>query len=237
MDQTFDPTFNITPILAGAGAIGLAVGFGAQNLIKDVITVRVSGIAEWENGEHSTMNVEERNYLVLEKFIERYGKKPGGLMRVLQKAQELFGYLSPEVQTYVAEKMCLPVGHVHGVATFYSQFVTAPQGKYVISVCMGTACYVKNAPDILNRFREVLQVEPDETTEDGLFTLRTTRCVGACSMAPLLTVNQAVHGHLEPEDVPRILSRYGGKAGEEVDEVDQELPRPAGDQRPAPPPG
>ncbi|MBE0467583.1 MAG: NAD(P)H-dependent oxidoreductase subunit E [Candidatus Desulforudis sp.] len=184
------------------------------------------------------MNMEERNYLVLGKLIERYGERPGGLIRVLQKAQELFGYLSRDVQTYVAEKMCLPVGHVHGVATFYSQFVTAPQGKYIISVCMGTACYVKNAPAILGRFREMLRVEPDETTGDRLFTLRTTRCIGACSMAPLLTVNRNVHGHLDVGDLESLLDRYRGQEKDEgVDEVDQEHERPAGDQRPAPPPG
>ncbi|ACA60417.1 NADH-quinone oxidoreductase subunit NuoE family protein [Candidatus Desulforudis audaxviator] len=183
------------------------------------------------------MNVEERNYLVLDKIIERYGDRPGGLIRVLYKAQELFGYLSRDVQTHVAEKMCLPVGHVHGVATFYSQFVTAPQGKNVVRVCMGTACYVKNAQDILNRFRELLGVEPDETTADGLFTLRTTRCIGACSLAPLLTVNESVHGHLSVYDVARLVDRYRKEGpDEEVSPVEHKRQRPARDQRAAPPP-
>jgi NADH:ubiquinone oxidoreductase subunit E len=189
------------------------------------------------------MNAEERNYLVLDKIIERYGERPGGLVRVLYKAQELFGYLSPDVQTHVAEKMCLPVGHVHGVATFYSQFVTAPQGKNVIRVCMGTACYVKNAGDILDRFRELLGVETDATTADGRFTLSTTRCIGACSLAPLLTVNEKVHGHLSVEGVARLVELYredDPDPDEEVSPVERrrerERQRPASDQGAAPPP-
>lgn len=183
------------------------------------------------------MDVEERNYLVLDKIIERYGNRPGGLVRVLYKAQELFGYLSRDVQTHVAEKMCLPVGHVHGVATFYSQFFTAPQGKNVVRVCMGTACYVKNAEDILDRFRELLGVESDETTADGQFTLRTTRCIGACSLAPLLTVNENVHGHLSVDDVARLVARYGpDDADKEVSPVERERQQPARDQGAAPPP-
>ncbi len=170
----------------------------------------------------------ERNYLILEKLIEKHGDKPGGLMRVLTKAQELFGYLSRDVQIFVAEKMCLPVGHVNGVATFYSQFVTSPRGKYTISVCLGTACYVKNAQAVYDKFSELLGIGEDETTGDKMFTLRSTRCIGACSLAPVVTVNDDVHGHVTVEDVAGLINRYQEAEAEvEADRIDREPVRPA----------
>lgn len=185
----------------------------------------------------ASMSATERHYLTLDKIMTRYGDKPGGLMRVLTKAQELFGYLSKDVQIYIAEKMCLPIGHVNGVATFYSQFVTSPRGKYTISVCLGTACYVKNAQDIYNKFSELLGIGEDETTADRLFTLRATRCIGACSLAPLVTINDDVHGHLAVEDVAGLINRYQEAERErEADEIDTEPVRPAGPQAEAPPP-
>ncbi|RPF43050.1 NAD(P)-dependent iron-only hydrogenase diaphorase component iron-sulfur protein [Thermodesulfitimonas autotrophica] len=153
-------------------------------------------------------------YARLDRFIRAYAEKPGGLVRVLQKAQEIFGYLSPEVQTYVARQMKLPASTVAGVATFYSQFAAVPQGKNVINVCLGTACYVKGSGEIFAAFKKLLGVDADETTPDGLFTLRATRCLGACSIAPVVTVNEAVFAHATPETAAAIVARYR-KEGEE----------------------
>lgn len=183
------------------------------------------------------MSAAERHYLTLDKIMEKYGDKPGGLIRVLSKAQELFGYLSREVQIYIAEKMCLPIGHVNGVATFYSRFVTSPRGKYTVSVCLGTACYVKNAPAIYNRFSELLGIGEDETTADKMFTLRSTRCIGACSLAPLVTINDDVHGHMAVDDVAALINRYQEAEREtEADRIDTEPVRPARSQTEASPP-
>lgn len=183
------------------------------------------------------MSATERHYLTLDKLIAKYGDKPGGLMRVLSKAQELFGYLSKEVQIYVAEKMCLPVGHVNGVATFYSQFVTSPRGKYTISVCLGTACYVKNAQAVYDKFSELLGIGEDETTEDKMFTLRSTRCIGACSLAPVVTINEEVFGHMTVEEVAGLINRYQEAEAEvEADRIDREPVRPAEPQAEVSPP-
>ncbi|MFZ5897844.1 MAG: NAD(P)H-dependent oxidoreductase subunit E [Bacillota bacterium] len=178
----------------------------------------------------------ELRYRSLDKIIEKYRDKPGGLIRVLQKAQDLFGYLSRDVQIYVADRMCLPIGHVHGVATFYSGFVTAPRGKYTCSVCLGTACYVKGAQDVLNRFKEVLGINEDEATEDKLFTLRATRCIGACSLAPVLTVNEDVHGYMTVEEVAPLIESYRAEeTREDGDEVAVQPERPRADQGAVPP--
>lgn len=179
----------------------------------------------------------ELRYRSLDKIIEKYGDRPGGLIRVLQKAQDLFGYLSREVQIYVADKMCLPIAHVHGVATFYSGFVTAPRGKYTCSICMGTACYVKGAQDVLDRFKKVLGIGEDETTEDRLFTLRATRCIGACSLAPVLAVNEDVHGHVTVDEVAPLIESYRAQeTREDGDRIADEPDRPRADQGAAPPP-
>ncbi|MGQ9498162.1 MAG: NADH-quinone oxidoreductase subunit NuoE family protein [Desulfotomaculales bacterium] len=178
---------------------------------------------------------QERNYLILDKFIERYRGRPGGLVRILFKAQELFGYLSPEIQAYVAEKTDLPVSHIYGVATFYSRFVTEPPGKYRIGVCMGTACYVKDARAVLDRFQAALGVREGETTSDGMFSLRTTRCLGACSLSPVITVNDDMVGEVTPDGVADIIRRCREAEAEEETERVPERRRPERDERAAPP--
>ncbi|MDI6710169.1 MAG: NAD(P)H-dependent oxidoreductase subunit E [Thermoanaerobacterales bacterium] len=195
-------------------------------------------MAEGKRGKASPA---EMRYRALDKFIERYGSRPGGLVRVLQKAQDLFGYLTPEVQVYVADRMCLPIGHVNGVATFYAGFVTAPRGRYTISVCRGTACYVKGAQDIFERFKELLGVDDDGTTADGLFTLRSTRCLGACGLSPVITVNEDVHGNLTADMITPLLDRYRREAEEGeregvVTDVPHQPDRPGRDPRATPPP-
>ena len=113
-----------------------------------------------------------------------------------------------DVQVRIAEELDLPLSEVYGVSSFYSFFSLKPRGKYTVSVCMGTACYVKGAPALLEKIKETLRIEDGETTEDGLFTLDTTRCVGACGLAPVLTIGDDVYGRLTPEKVPEILERY-----------------------------
>ena len=130
------------------------------------------------------------------------------LMAVMQKAQDIYGYLPIEVQTIIAEGMDVPLEKVYGVATFYAQFSLTPKGKYNISVCLGTACYVKGAGDIFDKFSEKLGIGADECTADGKFSLTACRCIGACGLAPVLTVNEDVYGRLTVDDVDDILAKY-----------------------------
>lgn len=151
----------------------------------------------------------------LEKFIENeesiQENKEAALIAVLHKAQGLYGYLSKEVQEFIAYKLEVPVSKVYGVVTFYSYFTTEPKGKYVISVCTGTACFVRGAGDILEEFKQKLGIKEGETTEDGLFTLDVLRCVGACSIAPVVLVNDKVYGYFEKPQVQKVLKEYREK--------------------------
>ena len=130
------------------------------------------------------------------------------VMVVMQKAQDIYGYLPIEVQEMIAEGMGVSLEKVYGVATFYAQFSLSPKGKYNISVCLGTACYVKGAQKLIDRLVEVLGIQPGECTADGKFSLEACRCIGACGLAPVLTVNEDVYGRLAPEDVDTILAKY-----------------------------
>lgn len=144
----------------------------------------------------------------LKESIARHKDDPGAVMPVLQEAQEIYGYLPLEVQTMVAEGLGVSVEEVYGVSTFYSQFALSPKGKYNISVCLGTACYVKGSGDILNKISDQLGIEAEECTPDGKFSLTACRCIGACGLAPVITVNDDVYGRLTVEDVPYILNKY-----------------------------
>lgn len=130
------------------------------------------------------------------------------LMHVMQEAQEIYGYLPYEVQIMIAEGMDVPLEKVYGVSTFYAQFSLSPKGENNISVCLGTACYVKGSQLILDKISEVLGIEPGECTEDGNFSLEACRCIGACGLAPVLTVNDEVYGKITEDDVPGILAKY-----------------------------
>ncbi len=134
--------------------------------------------------------------------------EPGALMPGLQIAQEIFGYLPIEVQRIVSEELDKPLAEVYGVATFYSQFSLTPKGDYKISVCLGTACYVKGAGDIFDRLSQRLGIENGACTEDGKFSLDACRCIGACGLAPVLTINEDVHGRLSVDDVDSVLAKY-----------------------------
>ncbi len=132
----------------------------------------------------------------------------GSLLQVMQEAQNIYGYLPLEVQTMIAEGMGVSAEEVYGVATFYSQFALSPKGKYNISVCLGTACYVKGSQKVIDRISEVLGIQPGECTPDGLFSLEACRCLGACGLAPVMTVNDDVYGRLTEKEVDGILAKY-----------------------------
>lgn len=134
--------------------------------------------------------------------------QPGGLMPALQQAQQIYGYLPIEVQKMVADGLELRLEEVYGVATFYSQFSLNPKGKYKISVCLGTACYVKGAGDVFDKLSQELGIAGGECTEDMKFSLEACRCIGACGLAPVLTVNEDVYGRLTLDDIPDIVKKY-----------------------------
>ena len=140
--------------------------------------------------------------------IAEHQDQRGALMPVLQKAQDIYGYLPIEVQEIIADQMGISLSEVYGVVTFYGQFTLNPKGQYKISVCLGTACYVKGSGDILQRLKERLGIEAGEITADGKFSLEATRCIGACGLAPVLTVNDDVYGRLVVDDVDKILAKY-----------------------------
>ena len=130
------------------------------------------------------------------------------LMAVMQEAQGIYGYLPIEVQNAIAEGMNVPLEKVYGVATFYAQFSLSPKGDYHVAVCLGTACYVKGSGDIYNKLQEVLKISGDECTADRKFSLTASRCIGACGLAPVLTVNEDVYGRLTTADVEGIIAKY-----------------------------
>ena len=144
----------------------------------------------------------------LQAVIAKYQSDPSRLMTVMQEAQDIYGYLPFEVQQVIADGMHVPLEKVYGVATFYAQFALSPKGQYDISVCLGTACYVKGSGDIFNKISEKLGIGADECTEDGRFSLTACRCIGACGLAPVLTVNSDVYGRLTVDDVDGILAKY-----------------------------
>lgn len=141
-------------------------------------------------------------------FIDRNKEKQGALMPVLQKAQDLFGYLPVEVLEMISKGLAVPLAEVYGVVTFYSQFSLIPKGEFKVGVCLGTACYVRGAQDILNKVVEELGIESGKTTPDMKFSLTATRCIGACGLAPVISVNDDVYGRLKPEDIKGIFDKY-----------------------------
>ena len=144
----------------------------------------------------------------LDAVIEKYRGTPGALMPVLQEAQGIYGYLPIEVQRMIALKMGVSMEEVYGVSTFYSQFVLNPKGEVAIAVCLGTACYVKGSGEILEKINQILGLPTGSTTPDGKYSLEATRCIGACGLAPVLTINNEVYGRLVPSDMEGILAKY-----------------------------
>ena len=146
--------------------------------------------------------------LALQKVIDENKHDSSNLMVVMQKAQDIYGYLPYEVQIAIAEGMNVPFEKVYGVATFYAQFALSPKGKYNVSVCLGTACYVKGSGDIYQRIQDRLCIGEGECTADGKFSLNAARCVGACGLAPVMMVNEDVYGRITVDDVDGILDKY-----------------------------
>ncbi|MDY3032126.1 MAG: NADH-quinone oxidoreductase subunit NuoE [Clostridia bacterium] len=146
--------------------------------------------------------------LELKEFIELEKSQPGALMPVLQKAQEIYGYLPVEVQSMVAEGLGISLSEVYGVATFYSQFSLNPKGEHRISVCLGTACYVKGADKILEGLEQRLGIKCGECTPDGVFSIDSCRCVGACGLAPVMMIDDDVYGRMTVDQIDDILKKY-----------------------------
>lgn len=144
----------------------------------------------------------------LKKVIDELKHDKSNLMVVMQKAQDIYGYLPFEVQEMISEGMEVSLEKIYGVATFYAQFSLSPKGKYNISVCLGTACYVKGSGPIFEKLSEKLGIGADECTPDGKFSLNACRCIGACGLAPVMTINDEVYGRLTVDDIDTILEKY-----------------------------
>lgn len=144
----------------------------------------------------------------LKEIIAKHKGQKGAVIPVLHEAQDVYGYLPIEVQEMISEGLDVPLAEIYGIVTFYAQFSLNPKGKYQIGVCLGTACYVKGSGDILNKVKEILNIEVGECSSDGKFSLDATRCIGACGLAPVMTINDEVYGRLVVDDVPGILAKY-----------------------------
>ena len=141
-------------------------------------------------------------------MINELKDQPGSLMPIMQKAQDIYGYLPIEVQTMISDATGVPLEKIYGIATFYAQFALAPKGQYRCSVCLGTACYVKGSQAVYDKLSELLGIGDGECTPDGKFSLESCRCVGACGLAPVMMINDDVYGRLTPDKIPDILKKY-----------------------------
>ena len=163
-------------------------------MLKKLSTIPFNGTAEQEAKLNAVIDANKHD--------------KSRLMGVMQEAQEIYGYLPIEVQNMIAEGMSVPLEKVYGVATFYAQFSLTPKGENHISVCLGTACYVKGAGDLYDRLQQILGIGGDECTPDRKFSLTACRCIGACGLAPVLTVNEEVYGRLVVDDIDGIVEKY-----------------------------
>jgi len=141
-------------------------------------------------------------------YIDSVKNSQGILMQTLQKAQGIFGYLPLEVQQFISEEINIPLADIYGVVTFYSQFTIEEKGKHKISLCLGTACYVKGSQEIMDKLAEELKVKVGETTEDRMFTLEATRCLGCCGLAPVMMIDDDVYGKMEAKKISQIIEKY-----------------------------
>ncbi|NLA48989.1 MAG: NADH-quinone oxidoreductase subunit NuoE [Bacteroidales bacterium] len=144
----------------------------------------------------------------IKEICTSFGNDPRELINVLHKCQEHFGYLPAEIQEVISDELEVPVAKIYGVVTFYSFFTMTPKGKHPISICMGTACYVRGAETVLDEFRKELGLQVGQTTEDGKFSLSSLRCVGACGLAPVVMIGDKTYGRVAPDDVRNILKEY-----------------------------
>lgn len=161
--------------------------------------------------------VDEAKLKKLGDYIESLQRAEGELINILREAQEIFGYLPTDVQLFIARKLGIPAAKVYGVATFYSYFTMTPRGKHVISICLGTACFVKGADRIAEEFRKQLNIKEGTTSEDGMYTIDSVRCVGACGLAPVVIVDGKVHGRVKVDDIAAIIKEtVETEAGEQM---------------------
>lgn len=151
---------------------------------------------------------EEEKIAIIEEFIDEYKNKEGSLIQVLHIAQTIYGYLPINIQKLIADGLDKPLSEVSGVVSFYSFFSTTPRGKYTIRVCLGTACYVRGGKKILDKLQEILGIGIGETTEDQKFTLEVMRCIGACGLAPAISINDTVYKQVNPDKLSEILEKY-----------------------------
>ena len=154
------------------------------------------------------IKLSEKKLQELKEVCKSFNNEKGELINVLHKAQGLFGYLPAELQEVIARELNVSVAHVYGVVTFYSFFTMTPKGEYPISVCLGTACYVRGAEKVLEEFKKELKIQVGETSGDGKFSLSCLRCVGACGLAPVVMVGEKVFGRVSPEGVKDIIAEY-----------------------------
>ncbi|MBR1653392.1 MAG: NADH-quinone oxidoreductase subunit NuoE [Clostridia bacterium] len=156
-------------------------------------------------------NAKENNEL--KEILEKYEKDKSNLIQILNQVQEKYGYISQDAQKEISEYLDISMAEVYGVITFYSRFTLEPKGKYNIAVCLGTACFVKGSEKVLDKVKEILKIDVGQTTEDGLFSIEATRCVGACGLAPVFTVNDEVYGKATPEMVESVIKRIRDEEG------------------------
>jgi NADH:ubiquinone oxidoreductase subunit E len=156
--------------------------------------------------ENDPLNKEEQKHIIDQAIAENQDR-PGAVMLVLNEVQGNIGHVSPCMQKYIAQRLNVPLGQVHGVVTFYSFFKQQPRGKHTIKFCLGTACYVAGVPQIIEKAKQMLHIELGQTTPDGNITLEECRCVGACSQAPVIVVNEEVQGKVKPNKFPQIMKK------------------------------
>ena len=159
--------------------------------------------------ENDPLHKENLKQLIDQAILENK-ERPGAVMLVLNEVQSKIGHVSPCMQVYIAQNLKVPLGQVHGVVTFYSFFKTKPKGKHTIKFCLGTACYVAGVPQLIEKAKQMLNIDLGDTTADGQITLEECRCVGACSQAPVVVVDEEVQGKLRPNKFPQVLKKVQG---------------------------
>lgn len=147
----------------------------------------------------------------IEKILSTYSQDKSNLIQILNEVQETYGYIPELVQLEISKYLNMPMAEIYGVATFYSRFTLKPKGKYNVSVCLGTACFVKGSEKVLEKLKEILKIDIGQTTKDGKFSIEATRCVGACSLAPVFTINGEVYGKATPEMLEDTIKEYSNK--------------------------
>lgn len=150
----------------------------------------------------------KEKYLEFEKFLNSVGSDKEQLIIVLRKAQNLFGYIPKDIQNLISKKLRIPIAEIYGVITFYSYFITEPEGRYPIHLCMGTACYINKSENLLKEIKNFLNIDIGQITEDGMFSLSVVRCFGACALAPVANINGKIYSRLTPESLVEILKKY-----------------------------